>query len=62
MKLKITFEISEKDLAKAILPQGASITELEIKEVRQRRSSRNTQQSEEAPKKRGRPKKSASSE
>ena len=65
MKLRITFEISEKDLAKALLPNGGSITEVSIEEERKRRVTRNTQPKEEAekdkPKRRGRPPKSASS-
>jgi hypothetical protein len=65
MKLRITFEISEKDLAKALLPNGGTITEVSIEEERKRRATRNTQPKEEAaeekPKRRGRPPKSASS-
>ena len=64
MKLRITFEISEKDLAKALLPNGGTITEVEIQEEKKSRVSRNTQPKEEAeekPKRRGRPPKTASS-
>jgi hypothetical protein len=63
MTIRILVEISEKDLEKAILPNGGKIKDIEIQETK-RRAAANTQKSqaaEEAPKRRGRPKKTTES-
>ncbi len=38
MKIKISFEISEKELAAALIPNGGKITEVKIEETVKRRS------------------------
>lgn len=49
MKFKITFEITESELAKALLPNGGKITDVEIGTQRQTRR-RATKKETESPK------------
>jgi hypothetical protein len=50
MNFKITFEITEKELAKALLPGGGNITEIEVSETKQRRRRTTTTPKETTPK------------